>query len=110
MTLKASGLAARDALAEVLGTIGLSYRIAEDGSLFITTAARLAAETGKKAVIEGPPIKLTLSQPSAPSDPSYRELTRDTYARRLGAKGMRDEVVQTYLDQYGPAIFAAEGA
>lgn len=105
MTLKASGLAARDALAEVIGTVGLSYRIAEDGSLFITTAARIAAETGKKAVIEGPPIKLTLSQPQRPSDPSFRELTRDTYARRLGARGMRAEVVQTYMDQYGPAIF-----
>jgi hypothetical protein len=105
MTLKASRLAARDALAEVIGTIGLSYRIAEDGSLFVTTAARLAAEAGKKAVIEGPPIKLTLCQPLRPSDSSFREITRDTYARRLGAKGIRAEVVQTYLDQYGPAIF-----
>jgi hypothetical protein len=105
MTLKGSGLAARDALAEVIGTIGLSYRVAEDGSLFITTAARLAAETGKKAVIEGPPIKLTLSQPLLPSDSSFREVTRDAYARRLQAQGMRTEVVQLYLDQYGPAIF-----
>jgi hypothetical protein len=105
MTLKGSGLAARDALAEVIGTIGLSYRIAEDGSLYITTAARLASETGKKAVIEGPPIKLTLSQPLRPSDTSFREVTRDTYARRLGAKGMRPEVVQAYLDQYAQALF-----
>ncbi len=105
MTLKAGRLAARDALAEVLGTIGLSYRIAEDGSLFITTGARLAAETGKKTVIEGPPVKLTLSQPIRPSDPSFRELTRDAYARRLAAQGMRAEVIRTYLDQYGPVLF-----
>jgi hypothetical protein len=109
MTLKGSGIAARDALAEVIGTIGLSYRIAEDGSLFITTAARLAAETNKKAVIEGPPIKLTLSQPLRPADSSFREVTRDTYARRLGAKGMRPEVIQTYLDQYAPALFEPKG-
>jgi hypothetical protein len=109
MTLKGSGLAARDALAEVIGTIGLSYRIADDATLFITTAARLAAETNKKAVIEGPPIKLTLSQPLRPSDSSFREVTRDTYARRLGAKGMRPDVIQTYLDQYGPSLFEPKG-
>lgn len=108
-TLKASGLAARDALAEVIGTIGLSYRIADDGGLFITTAARLASESAKKTVIEGPPIKLTLSQPLHPSDPSFREVTRDAYARRLGAKGMRTEVIQTYLDQYGPVLFEPKG-
>jgi hypothetical protein len=105
MTLKASRVAARDALAEVIGTIGLSYRIADDGSLFITTAARLAAETNKKAVIEGPPIKLTLSQPLSPSDSSFREMTRDNYARRLGARGMRAEVIQAYLDQYESTLF-----
>jgi len=109
MTLKAGSLAARDALAEVVGSVGLSYRIAEDGSLFITTGARLAAETGKKAVIEGPPIKLTLSQPLKPSDPSFREMTRDAYARRLTAQGMRTEVVQTYLDQYEKALFEPKG-
>src|SRR5262249_19846354 len=109
MTLKGSGLAARDALAEGIGTIGLSYRIAEDGSLFITTAARLAAETGRKALIEGPPIKLTLSQPLGPSDSSFREVTRDTYARRLGAKVMRSELIQTYLDQYAPTLFQPKG-
>ena len=108
MTLKGT-LAARDALGEIVASIGLSYRIAEDGSLFITTAARLAAETGKKAVIEGPPIKLTLSQPLKSSDPSYRELTRDAYARRLAKQGMRAEVVRTYLDQYGAALFEPKG-
>jgi len=60
-------------------------------------------------VIEGPPIKLTLSQPLSPSDPSFRELTRDTYARRLGAKGIRAEVIQTYLDQYAPTLFEPKG-
>lgn len=109
MGLKAAGLAARDALADVLGTVGLSYRIAEDGTLFITTAARLAAETGKKAAIEGPPVKLTLSQPLRPSDPSYREVTRDAYARRLAAQGMRPEVARTYLDQHGAALFEPKG-
>jgi hypothetical protein len=108
MTLKGN-LAARDALAEVIGTIGLSYRVADDASLFITTAARLAAETNKKAVIEGPPIKLTLSQPLGPTDSSFREMTRDTYARRLGAKGMRAEVIQSYLDQYAPTLFQPKG-
>ena len=77
----------------MLGAVGLSYRVTEDGTLFITTAARLAEDTGKKgAVIEGPPVKLTLSQPLKPSDPSYRELTRDAYARRLARQGLREEV------------------
>lgn len=109
MSLKAGSLAARDALAEVLGSVGLSYRVAEDGTLFITTAARLASETGKKAVIEGPPVKLTLGQPMKPADPSYREVTRDAYTRRLAAQGIRAEVVQTYLDEYGPALFEPKG-
>ena len=47
-TLKAPSIAARDALAEVLGNIGLSYRVTEEGKLFITTAARLAEDAGKK--------------------------------------------------------------
>ena len=105
MALKAGTLAARDALADILGTVGLSYRITDDGSLFITTAARLASETGKKAVIEGPPVKLTLGPPVKPTDPSFREVTRDAYTRRLTAQGMRAEVIQTFLDQYGPSLF-----
>ena len=109
-TLKAAGIAARDALAEVLGTVGLSYRVTEDGTLFITTAARLAEDSGKKgAVIEGPPVKLTLSQPLKPSNPSYRELTRDSYARRLARQGLREEVLQTVLNQYADALFAPDG-
>ena len=110
MTLKGGGIAARDALAEVLGTVGLSYRVTEDGSLFITTAARLADDANKKgAVIEGPPIKLTLSLPFKANDPSYRELTRDSLARRLSRQGLRDEAVNTLLDQYSDALFAPEG-
>ena len=110
MTLNAAGVAARDALAEVLGTVGLSYRVTEDGTLFVTTAARLAADSGKKgAVIEGPPVKLTLSQPLKPSNPSYRELTRDSYARRLARQGLREEVLQTLLDQYAEPLFAPDG-
>jgi hypothetical protein len=109
MSLKGGNLAARDALADVLGTVGLSYRISEDGTLFITTAARLAAETGKKTVIEGPPVKLTLGPPMKPTDPSFREATRDAYVKRLTAQGMRAEVIQTYLDQYGPVFFEPKG-
>jgi hypothetical protein len=109
MTLKAGSIAARDALAEVLGTVGLSYRITDEGSLFITTAARLAAETGKKVVIEGPPVKLTLGQPMKPGDSSFREVTRDAYTRRLTAQGMRAEVIKVYLDQYGADLFQPKG-
>ncbi|HWE38837.1 MAG TPA: hypothetical protein VG406_19970, partial [Isosphaeraceae bacterium] len=84
MSLKAGQLAARVALAEILGAVGLCYRVTEDGTLFISTAARLAEESGKKgAVIEGPPVKLTLAKAVRPTDSSYRELTRDAYARRL---------------------------
>src|SRR5262249_23062255 len=89
-SLKAARIAARDALADLLGNIGLSYRITEEGRLFITTAARLAEDTGKKGgVVEGPPIKLVMSQPRKPSDPSYRELTRDAITRRLEGQGLR---------------------
>lgn len=109
VTMKAGTIAARDALSEVIGSVGLSYRVAEDGSLFITTAARLAAETNKKAAIEGPPVKLTLSQPLKGSDSSYRELTRDAYARRLEKQGMRKEVVDIYLDQYAKPLFEPTG-
>ncbi|SIN68123.1 hypothetical protein SAMN05444166_0058 [Singulisphaera sp. GP187] len=110
MSLKGANIAARDALAEVLGTVGLSYRVTEDGSLFITTAARLAEDSGKKgAVIEGPPVKLTLSQPLKATDPSYRELTRDSYTRRLAAQGLREEVIESILSQYGEALFAPDG-
>ena len=94
----------------MLGTVGLSYRVTEDGTLFITTAVRLAEASGKKgAVIEGPPVKLTLSLPLKPSNPSYRELTIDSYARRLARQGLREEVLKSLLDQYADAIFAPEG-
>ena len=110
MTLKAVSVAARDALAEVLGTVGLSYRVTEDGTLFVTTAARLAEDAAKKgAAIEGPPIKLTLSQPLKASNPSYRELARDSYARRLARQGLREEALDSLLEQYGEALFAPEG-
>lgn len=110
MSLKAANVAARDALADVLGSVGLSYRVTEDGTLFITTAARLAEDSGKKGVvIEGPPIKLTLSQPLKSSHPSYRELTRDSYARRLATQGLREEVIATLLGEYGESLFAPDG-
>jgi hypothetical protein len=105
-TLNAAGVAARDALADVIGNLGLSYRVTEEGKLYITTAARLAEDTGKKgAVIEGPPIKLGMSQPLKPSNPSYREITRDALTRRLAGQGLRDDAVQLLLAQYGRELF-----
>ena len=104
--LQAAGIAARDALADLLGGAGLSYRVTDTGTLYITTAARLAEETEKKgAAVEGPPVKLTLSQPLQASNPSYRELTRDAYIRRLTGRGLREDVARSLLDQYGPALF-----
>ena len=109
MTLKAGSIAARDALAEILGSVGLSYRITDEATLFITTATRLAAETKKKVVIEGPPVKLMLGSAALPTDPTYREQTRDAYARRLKDQGMRAEVVQTLLDHYATPLFEPKG-
>jgi hypothetical protein len=105
-SLKANGIAARDALAELLGGAGLSYRVTEAGKLFITTAVRLADEAGKKGkVIEGPPVKLVMSQPMKPSAPSFKEVTRDALIKRLTAQGLRDEAVQNLLRQYGDLLF-----
>jgi hypothetical protein len=106
MTLKSPSIAARDALAEVLGGIGLSYRVSEEGKLFITTAARLAEDTNKKdQVIEGPPVKLVMSQPRAASDPTYRDMTRAAILRRLTGQGLREDLVRFVLDQYGKELF-----
>lgn len=106
MEMKASGVSARDALADVLGAPGLSYRINDEARLFITTAARLAEESGSKGkVIEGPPVKLVMSQPLKPSDPSYRERTRDALARRLAGQGLRIDLSRLLIDQNGPALF-----
>jgi|GEM_PF-2386036 len=106
MRMQANGLTARDALADVLGGVGLSYRVTEDASLFITTATRLAEDLEKKgAVVEGPPVKLGMSQPVKPSHPSFKELTRDTLTRRLANQGLRAEVIQTLLDQYSKVLF-----
>jgi hypothetical protein len=105
-SLKVAGVAVRDALADLLGNVGLSYRVTEEGRLYITTTARLADEASKKgSVVEGPPIKLVMSQPRKPSDPSYRELTRDAMVRRLEGQGLRKDVVQQILDAYGQALF-----
>lgn len=104
--LKTAGLAVRDALADLLSNVGLSYRVTEEGRLFITTAARLAEEAGKKGgVFEGPPIKLVMSQPRQPTDPSYRELTHDALTRRLEGQGLRKDVVQHIVDTYGKSLF-----
>src|SRR5579875_888805 len=106
MTLKSPSIAARDALAEVLGGIGLSYRVTEEGKLFITTAARLAEDTNKKGqVIEGPPVKLVMSQPRPASDPTYRDMTRAALARRLAGQGLREDLVRFVLDHYGKELF-----
>ncbi len=107
-SMKATRIAARDALADVLGNLGLSYRVTEEGKLFITTAARLAEDAGKKGgVIEGPPVKLVMSQPRKPIDPSYRELTHDALARRLAGQGLREDVVQTPPRAIRPAAVRA---
>jgi hypothetical protein len=105
-SLKAPSIAARDALAEVLGNIGLSYRVTDEGKLYITTATRLADDSGKKTVVEGPPIKLNMSQPRQSTDPSYRELTHDALARRLAGQGLREDVVKFILAQYSSQLFA----
>ena len=105
-SLKAAGLAIRDALADLLGDVGLSYRVTDQGRLFITTAARLVDEASKTgAVVEGPPVKLVMSQPRKPADPSYRELTRNALTRRLEGQGLRKDVVQRILDAYGALLF-----
>ena len=91
----------------MLGNIGLSYRVTDEGKLYITTAARLADDSGKKGgVIEGPADQAR-SCPSRgkPTDPSYRELTRDALARRLAGQGLREDVVKFILAQYGQQLF-----
>ena len=106
MNITANNLAARDALAEVLGSPGLSYRVTEEGKLYITTAARLAEDATKKGVvIEGPPIKLVMPPARKPTDPGYREITRDTLARRLAGQGLRSECVELLISQYAPVLF-----
>ena len=107
--LKVPTIAARDALAETIGTEGLSYRVTDDASLFITTAARLAEVGAKKAIIEGPPVKLTLAPPVKPGDPTFADQTRGAYSRRLAAQGLRAEVVQALMDQYEEALFKPKG-
>ncbi len=106
MSMNANGLAARDALAELLGGLGLSYRVAEDGRLFITTAARLSEDVSKKgSVIEGPPVKLVMPPAMKASNSSYAEITRHALARRLAGQGLRDSAVQTLLAQYAKVLF-----
>ncbi|MGO9466123.1 MAG: hypothetical protein ACLQIB_50205 [Isosphaeraceae bacterium] len=106
MSMQATRMAARDALADVLGNLGLSYRVTEESKLFITTAARLAEDAGKKgAPIAGPPVKLGMSQPRKAGDPSYRESTRDALARRLAGQGLRDDVVEFLLERYSKVLF-----
>jgi hypothetical protein len=105
-SMNAPNIAARDALADLLGNLGLSYRVADDGRLFITTAARLAEEASKKGtVIEGPPVKLTMPPPMKASNPSYVEVTRHALSRRMAGQGQRDDVAQTLLSQYGKNLF-----
>jgi hypothetical protein len=105
-SMNANGIAARDALAELLGNLGLSYRVTDDGRLFITTAVRLSEDVSKKgAAIEGPPVKLVMPPPMKASNPSYAEVTRHALARRLAGQGQRDSVVQLLLAQYGKALF-----
>ena len=104
--MQANNLPARDALADILGSANLSYRVTEDGSLYVSTAARLAEDSGKKGgVIEGPPVKLGMSQPIKPTHSSFKEVTRDAFSRRLASQGLKPQVIQTILDQYGKSLF-----
>lgn len=106
MDLQAQNIAARDALAEVLANAGLSYRITAEAKLFITTTARLAEDAEKKGrVVEGPPIKVVMSQPLPATDPSYKEFTRDSLAQRLQEQGLRREMAQLLLSHYSKAFF-----
>jgi len=105
-SLKANGSAARDAIVELLGGAGLSYRVTEAGKLFITTAARLAAEGNKKdKVVEGPPVKLAMSPPMKVASPTFQEQTRASLTRRLKAQGLRDEAVDNLIRQYADVLF-----
>lgn len=105
-SLKVANVPARDALADLLGDANLSYRVTDEGRLFITTAGRLAEAAEKKGgPIEGPPIKLGMSQPLKPTDPSYRGFTRDALARRLEGRGLRKEVVALVLDRCSGDLF-----
>ncbi|WP_435010742.1 hypothetical protein P12x_002021 [Tundrisphaera lichenicola] len=104
--MNANNIAARDALAELLGGVGLSYRVTDSGKLFITTAARLAEDAGKSGkVIEGPPVKLLMAPARKGDDPSYREATWDSLTRRLKGQGLRDEAARALLDEYAGALF-----
>ncbi|WP_165250342.1 hypothetical protein [Paludisphaera soli] len=104
--LKAADVPARDALADLLGGVGLSYRVTEEGRLFVTTAARLAEAAEKTGgPVEGPPVKLGMSQPLKGPDPSYREFTRDALARRLEGQGLRKDLVAMLLERYAKDLF-----
>lgn len=106
MDLQANDVAARDVLAQVLADVGLSYRVTEEAKLFITTTARLAEDAEKKGrIVEGPPVKLVMSQPLPADDPSYREFTRDSLARRLADQGLRKEHVELLLTEYSSSFF-----
>ncbi|WP_337174069.1 hypothetical protein [Paludisphaera sp.] len=105
-SLKAAEAPARDLLADLLGPVNLSYRVTDQGRLYITTAARLAAAAEKGGgPIEGPPIAVGLSQPLKAGDESYREFTRDALARRLEGRGARKDVIALILDVYGKDLF-----
>ena len=51
-----------------------------------------------------------LSQPVKPSDSSFREFSRDAYARRLEKQGLRAEVVRTSRPQCSLGRFAYRGS
>ena len=77
-----------------------------EGKLFITTAARLAEDTDKKGqVIEGPPVKLVMSQPRKASDPSYREHDPRRHGTAAGRPGAARGLVKFVLDEYGKELF-----
>ncbi|WP_152049485.1 HEAT repeat domain-containing protein [Tautonia marina] len=97
---------ARDVLADMLGKSGLSYRITEDGSLFLSTSERLeAASDASPAQVKGPPVTLTLSDVFTDSDPAYAEVSARELLRRLVSQGIREDRARTTLDELGDHLF-----
>lgn len=104
--LAAGSRPARDVLAEMLGKAGLSYRITEDGTLFLSTSERLeAASDARPAQVKGPPVTLTLSDVFPASDPGYADVSDREFLRRLVSQGIREDRARATLDELGAHLF-----
>ncbi|MEW4570088.1 hypothetical protein AB1L88_19655 [Tautonia sp. JC769] len=98
--------AARDVLAEVLDGVGLTYRIIQDGTLFVTTKERLEADAGSQDIqVKGPPVPLELSDELPASDPGYADVSDRELVRRLVARGLDEDRARMTLDRLGPNLF-----